>query len=407
MYRRPSAIESPSTISAIATGNHRRHLFFPFRLDTFRLISYALPMNDEYYMRRALKLAKKGAGNVSPNPMVGAVIVKGGRIIGEGWHECCGENHAEINAIQNATEPIAGATVYVTLEPCSHHGRTPPCVKSLIAGRPARVVIGTTDPNPLVSGRGIKALKKHDIDVTTGILRDECRELNEIFFKFISTGLPFVTLKFAQTLDGRIATTSGHSHWISSPPSLRLAHTLRATHDAILVGVGTVLTDDPELTVRRVKGRNPLRIVLDRNLRIPLAANILRDQDQARTIIVAAPDAPPERCETLHEMGIDVLFVDDKADGRIDLKKLLRALGGKDISSILVEGGAEVITSILDERLADRLMVIVAPKIIGRGIEAVGDLGIRSMDEAIRFPRYRIMKKGDDIIYDIRLNDIG
>ena len=362
-------------------------------------------MNDEHYMRRALKLARKGAGNVSPNPMVGAVIVKDGRIISEGYHACCGGNHAEINAIEKSSEPVSGATIYVTLEPCSHQGRTPPCAKRLVAEGFAHVVIGAKDPNPLVSGKGIKILKKNGIAVTVGTLENDCRELNEIFFKFIATGLPFVTLKYAQTLDGRIATATGHSYWISSPPSLRLAHKLRSTHDAILVGVGTILTDDPELTVRRVKGRNPLRIILDRNLRIPLTAKILKHQDQARTVVVAAPDAPPERFETLHNMGIDVLCVDDHADGRIDLKKLLRALGEKDITSILVEGGATVITSILKERLADRLMVIVAPKIIGKGIEALGDLGLRSMDEAIRFPRYRIIKKGDDIIYNIRMNE--
>jgi diaminohydroxyphosphoribosylaminopyrimidine deaminase/5-amino-6-(5-phosphoribosylamino)uracil reductase len=378
----------------------------PFHLDTPRLISYASSMNDEFYMRRALKMARKGEGNVSPNPMVGAVIVKEGRIIGEGYHECCGENHAEINAIRKATESIAGATVYVTLEPCSHHGRTPPCVKSLIANELARVVIGTTDPNPIVSGRGIKALRKSGIAVTVGVLEEACHELNEVFFKFISTGLPFITLKYAQTLDGRIATATGHSRWISSPPSLRLAHTLRTTHDAILVGAGTILMDDPELTVRLVKGKNPLRIVLDSNLCIPLTAKVLRNQDQARSLVVASPSAPPEKYEALHEMGIDTLSVDETADGRIDLRKLLRALGGKDVASVLIEGGATVITSILKEKLADRLMVVVAPKIIGKGIEAVGDLGIQSIDEALRFPRWRTMKKGDDLIFDVRMNGI-
>ncbi|MDQ5987244.1 MAG: Riboflavin biosynthesis protein RibD [Syntrophus sp. SKADARSKE-3] len=362
-------------------------------------------MNDEHYMRQAIKLARRGAGNVSPNPMVGAVIVKDGRVIGEGYHACCGGNHAEINAIDKSSEPVAGATIYVTLEPCSHQGRTPPCALRIVTEGFSRVVIGATDPNPLVSGKGIKILKKNGIAVTAGVMENSCRELNEIFFKFIATGLPFVTLKYAQTLDGRIATATGHSCWISSPPSLRLAHKLRSTHDAILVGVGTVLMDDPELTVRLVKGRNPLRIVLDRDLRIPLTAKILKHQDQARTLIVAAHNAPPERYEILHDMGIDVLCVDDCADGRIDLKKLLRALVEKDITSVLVEGGATVITSILKERLVDRLMVIVAPKIIGKGIEAVGDLGLRSMDEAIRLSRHRILKKGDDIIYDILMSE--
>ena len=222
----------------------------------------------------ALRLARKGEGCVSPNPMVGAVIVRDGRIIAEGYHRRCGENHAEINAIENATEPIAGATFYITLEPCSHYGRTPPCVDALIACRPGRVVIGTTDPNPKVSGKGIQALERHGIETKVGVLAEACRQLNEVFFKYIRTGIPFVTVKFAQTLDGRIATATGHSRWISSPPSLRFAHRLRSLHDAILVGSGTVLRDDPELTCRLVRGRNPLRIVVDSQLRSSPEARI-------------------------------------------------------------------------------------------------------------------------------------
>ncbi|MDD5169166.1 MAG: bifunctional diaminohydroxyphosphoribosylaminopyrimidine deaminase/5-amino-6-(5-phosphoribosylamino)uracil reductase RibD [Syntrophales bacterium] len=361
-------------------------------------------MDDKFYMRRALKLAKKGEGRVSPNPMVGAVIVRDCRIIGEGWHACCGENHAEINAIENAKESVVGATMYVTLEPCSHQGRTPPCAKRLIAEKFARVVVGTVDPNPLVAGRGIRALKKAGISVTAGILEEACRQSNEKFFKFISTGLPFVTIKFAQTLDGRLATATGHSRWISSPPSLRMAHTLRSTHDAILIGAGTVLADDPELTVRLAKGRNPLRIILDGSLRTPLTAKVLRNQDRARTVIVTSPEAPDNKVETLHEMGIEILCVDQTAGGQTDLRKLLRALADRDITSILVEGGATVITSFIKEKLVDRLVIIVAPKIVGKGIEAIGDLGIRSMDDAILFPQYRALRKGDDIIYDIRMS---
>ena len=359
-------------------------------------------MRDELYMRRALKLAGKGCGNVSPNPMVGCVIVKGERIIGEGWHECCGENHAEINAIEKATESVSGSTIYVTLEPCSHHGRTPPCVKRLIAERPARIVIGITDPNPLVAGRGIEALQKTGITVTVGVLEEACRELNEVFFKFISTREPFVTLKYAQTLDGRIATAKGHSQWISSPPSRRFAHILRSTHDAILVGAGTVLADDPELTVRLVKGKNPLRIVLDSNIRMPLTAKILKNQDQARTLIITSPDAPRQKTAALQAMGIETMAVEETVRGRIDFKKLLGALGKRSISSLLIEGGAGVITTVLKGALADRLVVVMAPKIIGKGIEAVGNLGLIRMDQAIRLCKGRISKRGDDMIYDMR-----
>jgi len=205
-------------------------------------------MTDERYMKMALGLAKRGAPWASPNPLVGSVIVRNDRIIGKGWHRCCGENHAEINAIENATEPVQGSTVYITLEPCSHHGRTPPCVERLLSEKPARVVIGTVDPNPLVSGRGVAALKRHGIETRVGVLEDQCREINEAFFKFIRTRIPFVTLKFAQSLDGKIATSTGHSRWISSEPSRVFAHRLRSLHDAILVGSGTVTKDDPELT---------------------------------------------------------------------------------------------------------------------------------------------------------------
>ena len=362
-------------------------------------------MNDEVYMRRALRLAKKGEGAVSPNPMVGAVIVRDGRIIGEGWHECCGMNHAEINAIEKALGTIAGSTLYVTLEPCSHHGRTPPCAERLIAEKPARVVIGAVDPNPRVAGRGIRALEAAGIAVTVGVLETECRELNEIFFKFISTGLPFVTLKYAQTLDGRIATATGHAQWVSSPPSLRMVHQLRSSHDAILVGSGTVLADNPELTVRLVKGKNPLRIILDRRLRIPLDAKVLQNQDRARTVVITSPDAPEDRYEALHQMGIDLLCVDEAPGGGTDLKKLLRALGERQIASLLIEGGAAVTTSVLKEHLADRMIVVVAPKIVGQGIEAVGDLGIRFMNDAIALPHCRILKRGNDVVFDVRMND--
>lgn len=359
-------------------------------------------MRDELYMRRALKLARKGCGNVSPNPMVGCVIVKGERVIGEGWHECCGENHAEINALENAAEPVSGSTIYVTLEPCSHHGRTPPCVKRLIAEKPARVVIGITDPNPLVAGRGIKALQKAGIKVTVGVLEEACRELNEVFFKFIIAKEPFVTLKYAQTLDGRIATAKGHSQWISSPSSRRFAHVLRSTHDAILVGAGTVLADDPELTVRLVKGKNPLRIVLDSNIRIPLTAKILKNQDRARTLIVTSPDASPPKIAALQALGVETMAIQETARGQIDFRKLLDALGKRSISSLLIEGGTAIITSVLKEALADRLVVFVAPKIIGKGIEAVGNLGLLNMDHAIRLCEGRIFRRGDDMVYDMR-----
>jgi diaminohydroxyphosphoribosylaminopyrimidine deaminase/5-amino-6-(5-phosphoribosylamino)uracil reductase len=360
--------------------------------------------SDECYMRRALMLARRGEGRVSPNPLVGAVIVRNDRIIGEGYHRLCGENHAEINAIENATEAVAGADFYITLEPCGHFGRTAPCVDALVACRPGRVIVGTTDPNPLVSGKGIRALALRGIETKIGVLDEACRRLNEVFFKYIRTGLPFVTVKFAQTLDGRIATATGHSRWISSPPSLRFAHRLRSGHDAILVGAGTVLIDDPELTCRLVRGRNPLRIVVDSQLRTSPGARIFKQQKEAPTIIATTRRAADERRRPFEEKGIEVLEIGEDRAGRVDLHMLLTVLGKREISSLLVEGGAAVITAFLREKLADRLVVILAPKIAGEGLNAVGDLGIRQMDDALRLSFRRIARRGDDIVLDTRID---
>ena len=363
-------------------------------------------MTDELYMRRALVLARRGEGWVSPNPMVGAVIVKEGRIIGDGYHARFGGAHAEVNAIRRASEGqgAAGATVYVTLEPCSHFGKTPPCVDMLIASKVARVVIGTSDPNPLVSGNGIQALREHGIETAVGILEDRCRELNERFFKFIATRLPFVTLKFAETLDGRIAAATGDSRWISSPASRTFSHRLRALHDGILVGVGTVLRDDPDLTCRLVRGRNPLRIVVDSELRIPPEARLLKDQERAKTIVVCTPRASPEKISRLGGAGIETTVIDPEGSGRVDMAKLFVELGRRGLSSVLVEGGREIITSVLRAGLADRLVVIIAPKIVGKGIEAVGEIGIGRMDDALLVSVRRIMRKGVDLIIDGRIS---
>ncbi len=355
---------------------------------------------DEKFMRRALALARKGEGNVSPNPLVGAVIVRDGRIIGEGWHRRYGENHAEINAIRDATQSVAGATFYVTLEPCSHQGRTPPCTEALIACRPGRVVVGVVDPNPVVCGRGIESLRQSGIETEVGLLEEACRENNRVFFKFIRTGIPYATLKFAQTIDGRIATASGDSRWISSTPSLRFAHRLRAVHDAILVGAGTVRFDNPELTCRLVRGRNPLRIVVDSALRLPPDAAVFSDGNP--TLAVATHRAPSENRRLLEKKGVEVLVIGEDPAGRVDLHRLLTVLGKRKISSVLVEGGAAMATAFLKENLADRLLIVLAPKIVGDGVNAVGDLGIRWMNDALDFSFRRITRCGADLILDVR-----
>jgi diaminohydroxyphosphoribosylaminopyrimidine deaminase/5-amino-6-(5-phosphoribosylamino)uracil reductase len=360
-------------------------------------------VSDEFYMKRALRLARKGEAWVSPNPMVGAVIVQKGRIIGEGYHQEFGGNHAEINAINAVTKPTKGATIYINLEPCTHYGKTPPCIESVIAAKPARVVIGTPDANPAVTGKGIEALKRHGIKTTVGVLEELCKELNERFFKFMRTGIPFVTLKFAQSIDGRIATASGHSRWISSEQSLKFAHVLRSHHDAVLVGSGTLAKDDPELTVRLSRGRSPLRIVVDSHLHISPDARILKDQDKAKTIVATINNADRKKRARLTDCGIEVLAVDTDKDRRVDLMRLLMELGKRNVSSVLVEGGADIITSMLVEQLPDRVVIIIAPKIVGKGLEAIGDLGIKSINESLRLAYRKVRRLGDDLIIDGRI----
>lgn len=360
-------------------------------------------MNDEDYMELALKLAAKGRGHVSPNPMVGAVIVKNNRIISQGYHQRFGKGHAEINAIKNARENIAGSTLYVTLEPCCHEGKTPPCIDSIIEHKIARVVIGTIDSNPLVSCGGINYLQSRGIEVKTGVLENDCRKLNEVFFHFMETGLPFVTIKYAQTLDGRIATATGQSKWISSDNSLKFAHKLRAQHDAVLVGIKTVINDDPELTVRLVRGRNPLRVIVDSELKISEQSRVLQNISKAKTLIATTKNSSDQRFQSIAASDVEIITVDADDQGNVDLKKLLKLLASRKISSVLIEGGAQIITSILKDNLANRLVIIIAPKILGKGIEAVGDLNITNLDLAKKLSIRKIVRSGDDIIIDSRL----
>jgi len=360
-------------------------------------------MNDEYYMKLAIGLAHKGRFYVGPNPMVGTVIVKNGRIIGRGYHKKFGGNHAEINAINNAGENIAGSTLYVTLEPCCHKGKTPPCTYSIVKHKIVRVVIGTVDSNPLVSCQGINYLQNYGIEVKTGVLEKECRQLNEKFFYYMETGLPFVTIKYDQTLDGRIATATGESQWISSAASLKFAHQLRAEHDSILVGRKTVAKDNPELTVRLVSGRNPLRVIVDSELKISPEAKVLQNISKAPTLIATIKKANNTKFKSIVSSGAEVITVKADKEGRVDLKNLFNILAAKQISSILIEGGSQIITSVLKNNLANRIVTVIAPKIIGKGIEAVGDLNIRSLNSAKILSIQKVRRNGNDIIIDSRL----
>lgn len=360
-------------------------------------------MRDEEYMRLALRLARRGSGQTSPNPMVGAVIIKGERIIGKGYHRYFGGKHAEINAIESATESLEGATLYVTLEPCCHHGKkTPPCIDRVIEAGFKRVVIGVLDPNPKVNGKSVEMLRQRGIETRVGVLEEECRVLNEAHFKYMTTGIPLVTVKLAQTVDGRIATVTGSSKWISSEESRRLAHKLRAINDAVLVGVGTVLADDSELTVRLVKGRNPTRVVLDSRLRVPLAAKVITGRG-AKTLIATTVQADKDRLARLREAGVEVVLVAEDGQGRIDLRQLLVVLGARGISSVLVEGGAETITSLLRLELVDKLVIIIAPKIMGKGIEAVEDLAVREVSQATKLTFTRTYRSGSDLVIEAKV----
>ena len=352
-------------------------------------------------MKRALQLARRGMGRVSPNPMVGAVIVRAGRIIAEGWHRKFGADHAEIDALKQARGSVRGATIYVTLEPCCHWGKTPPCVDTLIEQGIKRVVIGILDPNPLVDGKGAQLLRDRGIEVFVGVMEQAARMLNEVYFYYSQTGLPFITIKYAQSLDGRIATVQGNSRWISSEGSRRFIHRLRAQHDAVMIGRGTVLADDPLLTVRLVKGKNPLRICLDSKLRIPLDAQVLRDE--GKTLIVTTDEHGKDKIEKIRMLGKEVLVNQSGADGRVELRSLMKKLTERGISSILVEGGSEVITSLLKEDLVNRMVVITAPLILGKGIEAIGDLGIIDLERAIRPSSCEVKRIDRDVVFDLRL----
>jgi diaminohydroxyphosphoribosylaminopyrimidine deaminase/5-amino-6-(5-phosphoribosylamino)uracil reductase len=322
-------------------------------------------------MKQALKLARKGLGKTSPNPMVGAIIVKDNQIIGQGYHQRYGGNHA---------------------------------VDEIIKHKIGKVIIGTLDPNPEVNGKSVAILKQQGIETEVGVLEAECRDLNEAHFKYMTTGRPLVTLKFAQTIDGRIATTTGDSKWISSDKFRRLAHQLRATNDAVMVGIDTVLADNPQLTVRLVKGRNPIRVIPDSKLRIPLDAEVVKSRKLAPVVIVTTFDANEKKLLQLCESGIEVLITPADQSGEIDLKNLLSLLGERNISSVLVEGGAGIITSLLRQNLADKIVIAMAPKIMGKGIEVVGELNIREVNQAIKLSFSKIYRAGEDLVIEARVN---
>ena len=358
---------------------------------------------ESKYMKRALELAENGSGFTSPNPLVGAVIVKDGMIIGEGYHEIYGGPHAEINAFKNATDDVRGATMYVTLEPCSHFGKTPPCAGAIVEKGISKVVIGMIDPNPIVAGRGVSILRESGIEVHTGVLEEECKRLNEIFIKYITTKKPFVILKSAMTLDGKIATSTGDSKWITNDASRTKVHEIRQRVAGILVGIGTVLSDDPYLTTRlkRTNVSHPVRIVLDTHARIPLGAHVLEDLGEIRTIIATTALASEDHLKSLREKGAEILLLPIK-DDHVDLEALMIALGELGIDSVLIEGGSKVNYSAIDAGVVDKVVVFIAPKLIG-GDEAktpVGGEGKKFMRDAIILKNMQIHLIDEDIMIE-------
>ncbi len=356
--------------------------------------------HDQHWMRRALRLAAKGWGRTSPNPMVGAVLVKEGRAIGEGFHAQAGGPHAEILALSRAGEQAKGATLYINLEPCSHYGRTPPCAPTVIQYGVRRVVVGMEDPNPLVKGKGLEMLRNAGIDVEVGLLESDCRRLNESFIKYITTKQPFVILKIASTLDGKIATGQGESRWITGEKSRRFVHRLRSKVDGILVGIGTILKDDPLLTARLRGGRNPFRIILDSRLRIPERAKVI-EQDPERTILVTTESAPRERMDLFEKKGVRLLLLDTQ-QGRVNLKSLLIRLGEMELTSLLVEGGSEVNGSFLTQGLVDKIYLFLSPKLLGghRSLGIFGGDGIERLSEAVILDELKTKRIGEDLLIE-------
>ena len=357
-------------------------------------------MDDEKWMKRALRLAEKGRGRTSPNPMVGAVLVKEGKVIGEGYHAKAGEDHAEIIALRQSGENTRGATLYLNLEPCTHYGKTPPCAPMVIQSGVKRVVIGMEDPNPLVKKEGVESLRRAGLEVEVGIQEKECQRLNEAFCKYILKKEPFIILKVASTLDGKIATRNGDSKWISGEASRRFVHQLRDQVDGVIVGIGTILKDDPMLTTRVRGGRDPYRIILDSRLRIPEEAKVT-EISPSKTIIATTEVAPKDKIERLENKKVRVLVLDSK-EGRVNLKTCLSQLGEMEMMSLLVEGGSKINGAFLDENLIDKLILFLSPKIIGdsQALGIFGGKGVSNLKEAIALREIRTRGIGEDILIE-------
>ena len=354
-------------------------------------------------MERALELAERGRGCVSPNPMVGAVIVKDGRVIGEGYHRRFGQAHAEIEALRAATDDVRGATMYVTLEPCCHFGKTPPCTKATIDAGIGKVVMAMEDPNPQVGGKGRAELVEAGIEIESGLMEDRARKLNESFVKFATTGLPFIIAKAAMTLDGKIASRTGHSQWITGEQARERVHLLRAGVDAVMVGSGTAEADDPRLTTRTASGngRDAVRIIVDGDAKTSPDRQMFSMQSTASTLVAVKTTAAAERKSALSAAGAELLEIEPR-DDKVDLNALAKNLAERNIASVMIEGGGGLLAAAFEAGIVDKALFFVAPKIVG-GEEAptpVGGLGFETVDEAIRLRDLSVEKIGDDLLIE-------
>lgn len=357
-------------------------------------------MTDRDYMIRALELAGKGVGAVSPNPLVGAVIVKNGHVIGEGWHKQLGGPHAERNALAACSGSPRGADLYVNLEPCCHFGKTPPCTEAIIESGIRRVVVGTADPNPKVRGKGIRMLRENGIRVETGVLKEECEELNRVFFHFIKFGTPYVVMKYAMTMDGKIATTTGKSKWITGENARERVHEDRGRYSSVMAGVGTVLSDNPLLTCRKPGGRNPVRIICDTRLRTPLTSQVIKTAGEVPTVI-ATGCQDEEALKPYRVAGCDILVL-PVSDGSIDLRRLMEKLGGAGIDSVLLEGGGTLNWSALKSGIVNRVQAYIAPKIFGgrEAVSPVGGEGVEAPGLSFLLAKPVITRIGEDILIE-------
>jgi diaminohydroxyphosphoribosylaminopyrimidine deaminase/5-amino-6-(5-phosphoribosylamino)uracil reductase len=362
-------------------------------------------MTDEEYMKLALTLAKNGIGFVNPNPLVGAVIVKDGEIIGQGWHEIYGGYHAERNALSNCSKNPSGATMYVILEPCCHYGKTPPCTDAIIQSGIKKVVIGCLDPNALVTGRGAAILRNAGIDVVIGVLQDKCTELNEVFFHYIKTKTPYVVMKYAMTMDGKIATADGISKWITGKRARENVHMSRKRYSAIMVGVGTVIADNPSLTCRIEGGRNPVRIICDTYLSTPFNSTVIATAAETRTILATAC-VDSDKHKPYLAQGCEILTI-SKKDKQIDLNHLMLELGKSGIDSILLEGGSALNFSALQSRIVNKVQAYIAPKLLGgsQSKTPVGGSGFPNINNCLSLKNQRITWFDEDILIEGEIDD--